>query len=92
MPKTELFEVFIDRTTGRVMYRIRAVSWPQSPLAWLGQPVVRHLQARFRHDSASVMREATRAARVNGRKRAGEAFAEGEGNSPGAAIGSPHAL
>lgn len=66
----ELFEVFIDRTTRRVMYRIRAVSWPQSPLAWLGQPVVRHLQARFRHDSASVMREATRAARVNGRKRA----------------------
>jgi uncharacterized protein (UPF0548 family) len=52
----ELFEVFIDQTTGHVMYRIRAVSWPQSALAWIGQRFVRHLQARFRHDSASVMR------------------------------------
>ena len=56
----ELFEVFIDRTSDDVMYRIRAVSWPQTAVAWIGQPVVRYLQARFRHDSAAAMRRATR--------------------------------
>ena len=54
----ELFEVSIDRQTGDVMYRIRAVSWPQSALTWIGQPIVRLLQARFRHDSAVAMRRA----------------------------------
>ena len=57
----ELFEVFLDRQTGDVIYRIHAVSWPQSPLAWLGQPLVRHLQARFRRDSAAAMTRAVRA-------------------------------
>ena len=52
----ELFEVFIDRQSGDVKYRIRAVSWPQSPLARVGQPIVRLLQARFRRDSAEAMR------------------------------------
>ena len=56
----ELFEVFIDRTSDEVMYRIRAVSWPQTALAYIGQPVVRYLQARFRHDSAAAMRRVTR--------------------------------
>ena len=55
----ELFEVFIDRQTGDVIYRIRALSWPQSPLTWIGQPIVRVLQARFRRDSAIAMRRAT---------------------------------
>lgn len=55
----ELFEAFIDRQTGDVMYRIRAVSRPQSPLTWIGQPIVRVLQARFRRDSAIAMRRAT---------------------------------
>jgi uncharacterized protein (UPF0548 family) len=55
----ELFEVSIDRETGEVTYRIRAVSWPQSALAWLGQPIVRLLQERFRHDSAAAMTRAT---------------------------------
>jgi uncharacterized protein (UPF0548 family) len=55
----ELFEVFIDRRTGDVMYRIRAVSWPQAAVARIGQPVVRLLQARFRRDSAKAMRRAT---------------------------------
>jgi uncharacterized protein (UPF0548 family) len=54
----ELFEVFIDRQSGQVMYRIRAVSRPQSALTWIGQPIVRLLQARFRHDSAVAMRRA----------------------------------
>jgi uncharacterized protein (UPF0548 family) len=56
----ELFEVFIDRTTGDVMYRIRAVSWPQDSLARLGQPFVRFLQARFRQDSAEALKRAMR--------------------------------
>jgi len=54
----ELFEVSIDRERGDVMYRIRAVSWPQHPLTWIGQPIVRVLQARFRRDSAAAMRRA----------------------------------
>jgi len=52
----ELFEVFIDRESGDVKYRIRAVSWPQTPLAWIGQPIARVLQARFRRDSAAAMK------------------------------------
>jgi uncharacterized protein (UPF0548 family) len=56
----EQFEVFIDQSTGDVMYRIRAVSWPQDPLARLGQPFVRFLQARFRRDSAAAMQRAMR--------------------------------
>ena len=55
----ELFEVSIDRQSGDVTYRIRAVSWPQSALAWFGQPIVRLLQERFRRDSAVAMRRAT---------------------------------
>src|SRR3954470_2396210 len=55
----ELFEVFIDQDSGAVRYRIRAVSWPQSVLAWTGQPFVRFLQARFRRDSAAAMKRTT---------------------------------
>src|SRR4029453_19135891 len=51
----ELFEVFVDPRSAQVMYRIRAVSWPQSTLARIGQPLVRALQARFRRDSAAAM-------------------------------------
>jgi uncharacterized protein (UPF0548 family) len=54
----ELFEVRIDPDSGDVIYRIRAVSWPQSPLARIGQPIVRLLQARFRRDSAAAMKRA----------------------------------
>jgi uncharacterized protein (UPF0548 family) len=56
----ELFEVFIDPRTDAVMYRIRAASWPRATLAWLGQPIVRALQARFRAHSAAAMERATR--------------------------------
>ena len=56
----ELFEVFVDPRSGDVNYRIRAVSWPQTMLARIGQPIVRALQARFRRDSAAAMRRATR--------------------------------
>ncbi|HUQ89511.1 MAG TPA: DUF1990 family protein, partial [Vicinamibacterales bacterium] len=54
----ELFEVYIDPRTDDVIYRIRATSKPQSMLAWLGQPIVRVLQARFRRDSAAAMKRA----------------------------------
>ena len=54
----ELFEVFIDPRTDEVLYRIRATSRPQSALAWVGQPIVRALQSRFRRDSAAAMKRA----------------------------------
>jgi uncharacterized protein (UPF0548 family) len=59
----ELFEVFLDGQSGDVVYRIRAVSWPQSALTRIGQPIVRFLQARFRRDSADAMRRAISGAR-----------------------------
>jgi uncharacterized protein (UPF0548 family) len=56
----ELFEVFLNRQTDDVIYRIRASSWPQTTLARVGQPIVRALQARFRDHSAAAMKRATR--------------------------------
>jgi uncharacterized protein (UPF0548 family) len=56
----ELFEVFIDPQTEEVTYRIRAISWPQTTLARVGQPIVRVLQARFRRHSGAAMKRATR--------------------------------
>jgi uncharacterized protein (UPF0548 family) len=58
----ELFEVSLDPATGEVNYRIRATSRPRAALARIGYPVARHLQARFRRDSARVMMRATSAA------------------------------
>jgi len=55
----ELFEVFMDPRTGDAHYRIRAVSRPRAFLAWLGYPVTRALQARFRRDSGAAMKRAT---------------------------------
>lgn len=55
----KLFEVFIDPQTDKVMYRIRAISWPHATLARVGQPIVRALQARFRRHSAAAMKLAT---------------------------------
>lgn len=55
----ELFEVFVNHDNGDVSYRIRAVSWPQSILARIGQPMVRVLQERFRRDSAAAMKRAS---------------------------------
>src|SRR5262245_32372934 len=56
----ELFEVVIDHATGDVMYRIRAISWPQAMLARLGQSLVRTLQSRFRTDSGGAMKRAVK--------------------------------
>jgi uncharacterized protein (UPF0548 family) len=59
----ESFEVRLDPRGGDVTYRIRAVSWAHSPLARLGLPIVRVLQARFRRDSAAAMQRALAAGR-----------------------------
>ena len=56
----ELFEVFVDPRTEEVMYHIRATSWPRSAVTYLGYPLVRALQARFRRHSAMAMKRATR--------------------------------
>jgi uncharacterized protein (UPF0548 family) len=56
----EVFEVSMDSSSGNVTYRIRATSSPQAMLAWIGQPVVRSLQARFRVDSVAAMRRSVR--------------------------------
>lgn len=55
----ELFEVFVDPRNGDVMYRIRAVSGPQTTITRIGQPIVRLFQARFRRDSAIAIKRAT---------------------------------
>lgn len=54
----EIFEVSFRPGTGEVSYRIRAVSKPRDPLARLGYPVARRLQARFRRDSAAAVTRA----------------------------------
>ena len=52
----ELFEVFMDPSSGDVMYRIRAVSRPRAALAWIGYPFVRTLQSRCRRESGEAMK------------------------------------
>lgn len=54
----ELFVVEFNPVTDAVTYRIRAVSWPYALPAHIGQPIVRHLQERFRRDSAAAMTRA----------------------------------
>jgi uncharacterized protein (UPF0548 family) len=54
----ESFEVWLDRPTGDVRYRIRSVSRAQSVFAKAGPPLVRGLQARFRRESALAMMRA----------------------------------
>jgi uncharacterized protein (UPF0548 family) len=54
----EIFAVEFDAATGNVSYSIRAVSRPRAALARLGHPIVRHLQGRFRADSARAMARA----------------------------------
>jgi uncharacterized protein (UPF0548 family) len=54
----EIFSVSFQPDTGAVSYLIRAVSKPRAPLARLGYPVARALQARFRRDSARAVARA----------------------------------
>jgi uncharacterized protein (UPF0548 family) len=66
----ELFEVFVEPSTGEVMYRIRAASRPRSALTWLGYPFVRMLQERCRRESAEAMRRATAIRGMSSREEA----------------------
>jgi uncharacterized protein (UPF0548 family) len=54
----EVFKVAIHPKTGAVSYVIRAVSRARAPIARLGYPVTRALQARFRRDSARALTRA----------------------------------
>ena len=54
----EIFEVSLVPETEEVIYKIRAVSKARAPLAKLGYPFTRMLQARFRRDSIAALREA----------------------------------
>jgi uncharacterized protein (UPF0548 family) len=54
----ESFEVWRDRRTNEVMYRIQAMSRPRAALARLGYPLARHFQARFRRESVEAMTRA----------------------------------
>jgi len=54
----ELFEVFLNRESGEVWYRIRAASKPRAMLARVGYPYTRWSQARFRRDSIAAMKRA----------------------------------
>ena len=54
----ERFLVELDARTGVVWYEIRAASRPRAVLAWLGYPLSRWLQARFRVDSAASLARA----------------------------------
>lgn len=54
----EIFKVTMRPDTGEVSYVIRAASMPHSPFVWLGYPVARMFQARFRRDSANAVRRA----------------------------------
>jgi len=53
----ELFKVVMRPGSGDVSYIIRAASRPRAPLARIGYPLARLLQARFRRDSARVMQQ-----------------------------------
>ncbi len=57
----EIFKIAMNASTGEVSYVVRAASKPNSPLVWLGYPVVRMLQARFRRDSAQAVRRVVNA-------------------------------
>jgi uncharacterized protein (UPF0548 family) len=56
----EIFKVSISPDTGDVSYEIQAASHPRAALVWLGYPVARLLQAKFRRDSSVAMRNAVK--------------------------------
>ena len=54
----EIFEVMLEPESDEVIYRIQAVSKPHAALAWIGYPIARYFQERFRRDSTSALRRA----------------------------------
>lgn len=66
----ERFLIEMDRA-GNVWYEIRAFSKPRHWLLWLGYPLVRRYQAKFRRESASTLQGVVRAALQRREKAAG---------------------
>lgn len=54
----ERFVVEMDGPGEAVSYEVRAVSRPRALLAWLGYPLSRRLQSRFRRESGLALRAA----------------------------------
>jgi uncharacterized protein (UPF0548 family) len=54
----EIFEVRLEPESEEVIYRIQAVSKPHAAMAWIGYPIARYFQERFRRDSISALRRA----------------------------------
>ena len=59
----EIFKVSLHPETGNISYQIRVTSRARAPMARLGGPIARSLQARFRRDSAAAMARALDQAR-----------------------------
>jgi len=60
----ERFMVERDPATSEIRYDLMAYSRPGHAVAWMGYPLVRALQARFRRDSCAAMRRAAAAIAV----------------------------
>jgi uncharacterized protein (UPF0548 family) len=54
----EIFEVRLEPKSEEVIYRIQAVSKPHAAMAWIGYPVARYFQERFRRDSIRALQRA----------------------------------
>ena len=54
----EIFQVSISPGSEEVSYSIRAASKPRAALAWIGYPITRILQTRFRRESLAAMQRA----------------------------------
>jgi len=54
----EIFEVRLEPESEAVIYRIQAVSRPHAAMAWIGYPIARYFQERFRRDSSSALQRA----------------------------------
>ena len=54
----ERFLITFDIASGKDWYELEAVSRPRNALAWLGMPITRAFQRRFRRDSFRRMQEA----------------------------------
>ncbi len=54
----ETFEARLAPESEEVVYRIQAVSKPPAAMAWIGYPIARYFQQRFRRDSIRALRRA----------------------------------
>ena len=54
----EIFEVRLEPESEEVIYRIQAVSKPHAAMAWIGYPIARYFQEKFRRDSINALRRA----------------------------------